>query len=70
VQAGPAFNRLRQYPARSITDPYGSPPNLRNGEISLSIDPSWNQGATICIRQEEPLPLTVVSMTLEMQAGG
>ena len=70
VQAGPAFNRLRQYPARSITDPYGSPPDLRNGEISLSIDPSWNQGATICIRQEEPLPLTVVSMTLEMQAGG
>lgn len=70
VQAGPAFTRLREYPARAITDPYGSPPGLRDGELTVSIDASWNQDATLCIRQDEPLPLTVVSMTLEMQAGG
>jgi hypothetical protein len=70
VKAGPAFDRLREYPARAITDPYGSPPALRDGELSLSVDPSWNQDGAICVRQDLPLPLTVLSMTLELQTGG
>jgi hypothetical protein len=53
-----------------VTDPYGSPPALRDGELSLSIDPSWNTDAAVCIRQDAPVPLTVLSMTLEVQAGG
>jgi len=70
VKAGPTFDRLREYPARAVTDPYGSPPALREGELALSIDPSWNQDAALCIRQDLPLPLTVLSMTLELQSGG
>ena len=70
VKAGPAFDRLREYPARAVTDPYGSPPGLRNGELALSVDPSWNQDAALCIRQDLPLPLSVLSMTLEIQSGG
>ena len=70
VKAGPAFTRLREYPARAVSDPYGSPPALRDGELSLAIDPSWNQDAALCVRQDLPLPLTVLSMTLEIQSGG
>lgn len=70
LKAGPAFDRLREYPARAVSDPYGSPPELRDGELSLSVDPSWNQDAAICVRQDLPLPLTVLSMTLEIQTGG
>lgn len=70
VKAGPNFNELREYPARAVSDPYGSPPALRDGELSLSIDPSWNQDGTVCVRQDLPLPLTVLSMTLELQTGG
>lgn len=70
VKAGPDFTRLREYPARAVTDPYGSPPALRDGELTLSIDPSWNQDAGVCVRQDLPLPLTVLSMTLEAQTGG
>lgn len=70
IKAGPAFDRLREYPARAVSDPYGSPPALRDGELALSIDPSWNQDAAICVRQDLPLPLTVLSMTLEIQSGG
>lgn len=70
VKAGPDFTRLREYPARAVSDPYGSPPALRDGELALSIDPSWNQDATVCVRQDLPLPLTVLSMTLEVQTGG
>lgn len=70
VKAGPTFDRLREYPARAVTDPYGSPPALRDGELSLSVDPGWNSDAAICVRQDVPLPLTVLSMTLEVQTGG
>lgn len=70
IKAGPAFDRLREFPARAISDPYGSPPALRDGELTLSIDPSWNQDAAVCVRQDLPLPLTVLSMTLEIQSGG
>jgi hypothetical protein len=70
VKAGPTFDRLREYPARAVSDPYGSPPALRDGELSLSIDPSWNTDAAVCIRQDAPVPLTVLSMTLEIQGGG
>lgn len=70
VKAGPDFTRLREYPARAVTDPYGSPPALRDGELSLSVDPSWNTDAAVSIRQDLPLPLSVLSMTLEVQTGG
>jgi hypothetical protein len=70
IKAGPSFDRLREYPARAVSDPYGSPPALRDGELALTIDPSWNQDAALCVRQDLPLPLTVLSMTLEIQSGG
>ncbi len=70
VKAGPTFDRLREYPARAITDPYGSPPALRDGELTLSIDASWNQDAAVCVRQDLPLPLTLLSLTIELQTGG
>lgn len=70
VKAGPSFDKLTTYPTRAVTDPYGSPPALRTGEISLAIGPSWNTDGAVCVRQEEPLPLTVLSMTLEVATGG
>lgn len=70
VKAGPAFDRLREYPARAVTDDYGDAPALRTGELALSVDPSWNQDAAVCVRQDLPLPLTVLSMTLDVQVGG
>lgn len=70
MQAGPTFTLLRSYPARAVADPYGAPPSLRDGDIELSIDPSWNQDGAVCVRQDLPLPLTVLSMTLEVQTGG
>lgn len=70
VQAGPSFGRLRAYPPRAVSDNYGSPPGLRDGELTLTIDPVWSTDGAVCVRQAEPLPLTVASMTLEAQVGG
>jgi hypothetical protein len=70
VKAGPTFDKLRAYPARQISDPYGSPPSLQTAEFALSIDPTWNTDGAVCVRQDLPLPLTLVAMALETQTGG
>ncbi len=70
VQAGPTFSRLREYPARSVEDPYDSPPSLISTVLEISIEPNWVMGAPISIRQSLPLPLTVVSIAAEFQSGG
>lgn len=70
VKAGPAFDDLTPYPARSVSDPYGSPPALRTGELRFDIAPDWNADGSICIRQDEPLPLTVLSIAVDVEPGG
>lgn len=40
------------------------------GEVRVTLMPSWTDGGQVHIRQTEPLPLTVVGMTLELAIGG
>ena len=70
VKAGPSFSKLTDYPARAVSDPYGSPPALRTGELSLAINPSWGTDGAVCIRQDQPLPLTVLSLAIDDAVGG
>lgn len=70
VKAGPSFSNLTEYPARSYTDPYGSPPALRTGELRFAISPSWNSDGAVCVRQDQPLPLTVLGIALDVATGG
>jgi hypothetical protein len=70
VSAGPSFSKLAPFPARAVSDPYGSPPALRNNELPLVVSPSWNSDASICLRTSDPTPLTITSMTLEVAVGG
>lgn len=70
VKAGPNFTDLTEYPAREVSDPYDSPPALKTGELALVISPDWNADGTVCVRQDLPLPLTVVAMALEVAEGG
>ena len=43
---------------------------LQDGEVKTVVNPRWDDDGSICIRQSNPLPLTVVSMTLEIAVGG
>ena len=70
VSAGPTFARLTDFPSRAVSDPYGSPPALRNAELPLVLGPSWGTDGTICVRASAPLPLTLLSMALEVAVGG
>ena len=69
VFAGPDFGHLREHKQRT-TEPYGSPPNLITDEIEIALTPSWQYGGQVSVRQTAPLPLTLVSLTLEMAVGG
>jgi len=70
LKAGPSFDKLMSYPARMVSDPYGSPPTLQTGESRLPISPSWNTDGSVCVRQDLPLPLTLAAMAVETATGG
>jgi hypothetical protein len=69
VFAGPSLDRLVQFKQRT-TEAYGSAPTLKTDELEISLEPSWQQGGQIFVRQSDPLPLTLVSMTVEAALGG
>ncbi|MFM7010259.1 MAG: hypothetical protein ACKO0Z_13160 [Betaproteobacteria bacterium] len=69
IFVGPDADKLTEMKQRTI-EPYGSPPVLKSEEMQLVLTPSWADSGQVYIRQADPLPLTVVSMTLEVAIGG
>jgi hypothetical protein len=69
VFAGPDENNLREYKQRT-TEAYGAPPNLVTDEIEVMLSSNWNASGQVFVRQTDPLPLTVTSMTIEAAVGG
>lgn len=69
IFVGPAFDKLREVKQRT-NEPYGSPPALKSEEMSINLTPSWGDDGQVCIRQSDPLPLTVVCLTAEVELGG
>lgn len=69
VFAGPDADNLTQYKQRR-TEVYGAPPELTSDEIEIVLTPSWQSGGQVFVRQADPLPLTIVSMTVEVAVGG
>lgn len=69
IFVGPDADNL--VPAKQrTTEPYGSPPRLKSEEIDVMLTPSWRDSGQVFIRQTDPLPLTIVSLTLEIALGG
>jgi hypothetical protein len=66
---GPSFDRLVDNKART-TEPMGEPIRLRDEVISVVVPPAWQANGQVCIRISEPLPLTVVSIALNVAVGG
>jgi len=65
---GPDADNLTEVKQRT-TEPYGSPPELKTEEIDLMIPPTWGDGGQVYVRQSDPLPLTIVNLTLEVVLG-
>ena len=65
VFVGPDFDKLVEHKQRT-NEPYGSPPKMMSKEIAVSTIASWNDSGQICIRQKDPLPLTIVSLAWDL----
>jgi len=66
---GPDADHLVEAKQRT-TEPYGSPPALKTEEIQIMLTPSWLDSGQVFVRQSDPLPLSIVGMTLEVAIGG
>jgi hypothetical protein len=66
---GPSFTSLTS-PKIRTTEPYGAPPNLQTGEVEIVNRAAWGDSAQVCLRQTDPLPLTLISMTIDYAEGG
>ncbi len=69
IFAGPSADKLVEAKQRT-TEPYGSPPDLKTQDIKIMLTPQWQDNGQIYIRQTDPLPLTIVGLTLEVAMGG
>lgn len=68
IFAGPTFTELVPY-AQRTTEPYGTPPSEINGEVEVPIPGDWQTNGAVCVRQSDPLPLTISSMAIEASIG-
>jgi hypothetical protein len=68
IFAGPSFDQLAPFEQRT-TEPYGTPPNLVSDEIEVRVPGLWQPDGALCVRQTDPLPLTIASMTIEASIG-
>jgi hypothetical protein len=69
IFVGPDADNLTEVKQRT-TEPYGSPPALKSDEVDVDLTPSWKASGQVYVRQSDPLPLTIVGMTLEVVLGG
>jgi len=69
IFVGPDTDKLVEAKQRT-TEPYGSPPALKSDEVAVTLSPAWGMSGQIYVRQVDPIPLTLVSLTLEVAVGG
>ena len=65
---GPDVSHLKAY-AQRTSEGYGEPTALESDEIEIALDASWTRGGQIIVRQTDPSPLTILSLTLEVEFG-
>jgi hypothetical protein len=69
VWMGEDIDHLRDASDRSVTDSYGAPAAF-TGVIVAPISSTWNKGGRIILQQRDPLPITVLGVTREVEGGG
>lgn len=64
ILAGPTFDKLVTARVQTV------PPTLLTDEVPIPLTPSWTNTGQMCVRQTDPLPLTIVCLSLEAEIGG
>jgi hypothetical protein len=69
IKMGSAGSMLTEYRQRTF-EPPDDPPALFTGEFELDIFGDWTRGANLEIVQDQPLPATIVAVTMDVGYGG
>jgi hypothetical protein len=69
LKVGPDFATMRVAKQRT-NEPWGSPPGAKSGVVQITLDGKWVDDGAICIRQDQPLPVTISSIALGVRDGG
>lgn len=69
VFVGPDFQNMDELKART-DEAYGVAPAWKTGEYEIVISPLWSREGSICVEQRDPMPLVLLSMTLDVEIGG
>jgi hypothetical protein len=67
--AGDKADRLYEAKVRT-SESYGDPISLQTGEVEVAVGTDWDETGQLIVRTQDPLPLTVSSMTLHVAVGG
>lgn len=65
LKVGADFGSLYRERPRTFEN-YGTPPALKSEVVEVMSGPSWNDLGQLCVRQDDPLPLMVVSICSEV----
>lgn len=68
IFAGYDTDNLTELAPRT-SEPWGAPTSLRTEEVDLTILGDWNQDGSVTVRQSDPLPLSLLSVTMEVAVG-
>jgi hypothetical protein len=69
VSIGPSFADLVEMPAREGED-WGDPARPVTGTARITTPASWGDGGVLCLRQQYPLPLEILSIVPSVEIGG
>jgi len=68
LQVGETFDRLEEWDPREVSDGFGPPP-LFTGQAQVRVSSQYRLQGRACLRQPYPLPLTVLSVTRQLDMG-
>ena len=66
ILVGWSFDKLVEYRSRSTEMP-GNAPDLISDEVRIQVTPAWQTYGQVCVRQSQPLPLRITSMTIDVE---
>lgn len=68
VKVGPSFDLLEEYESRDAEDLQAAPANI-SGMVSVYPAKTWDASGRVCVRQDQPLALSIVGVIPQVEFG-
>ena len=68
IFVGPDFDHLTEFAQRTNED-YGDPTRDVSEEIEITLEPNWSTSGQVAIRESDPVPISILSMAVEVTFG-